>query len=80
MTVQAIQHFLVSRPFRPFTLVTASGERYRVPHFEFVTFSPSRRVAHVYTDPDSFDTLDVLTITEIKHGGPRPKDKRRGAA
>jgi hypothetical protein len=34
----------------------------------------------VYTDEDFFDTLDVLTITEIEHGGPRAKPKGRTAA
>jgi hypothetical protein len=33
----------------------------------------------VYTDEDMYDILDVLTITEIEHGGARAKatGKRR---
>ena len=78
MTVQAIQQFLEARPFRPFTLGTASGQIYSVPHPEFLYFTPSRRVAHVFTDAERFDALDVLTITEVRHGGTRAKPKRRG--
>jgi hypothetical protein len=76
MTVQAIQNFLHATPFQPFTLVTASGQSFRVPHPDYVTFSPARRTALVYSDDERFDVLDVLTITEILHGGPRSKGKR----
>jgi hypothetical protein len=78
MTVQAIQYFLNARPFRRFFLVTASGEKYNVPHPEFVTFSPSRRTCDVYgPDGESRNTLDVLTITDIQHNGGTKKRKRK---
>jgi len=76
VTVQAIQNFLQAAPFRPFTLVTASGKNYRVPHPDYVAFFPSRRVAFVFTDEELFDALDVLTITEITHSGARRKRGR----
>ena len=79
MTAQALEHFLHAQPFRPFTLITASGKSYRVPHPEFVAFGPSRRIALVFTDEESFDALDVRTITEIKHGGARARGGRRAA-
>ena len=80
MTVQAIQNFLHATPFQPFTLVTASGKSYRVPHPDYVTFSPARRTALVYSDDERFDVLDVLTITEIQHSGARSRSKRRPSA
>jgi hypothetical protein len=80
MTVQAIQSFLRATPFQPFTLRTASGKSYRVTHPDYLMFSPSRRTAMVFSDEDLYDTLDVLTITEIEHGGPRAKPKRPSAA
>ena len=76
MTAQAIAHFLHAQPFRPFTLITASGKSYRVPHPEFVAFGPSRRIALIFTDEESFDALDVRNITEIQHGVARPKRRR----
>lgn len=80
MTAQVIQDFLHATPFQPFTLVTASGKSYRVPHPDYVTFSPARRTALVYSDDERFDVLDVLTITEIQHHRARSKGKRGPAA
>jgi hypothetical protein len=80
MTAQVILNFLHATPFRPFTLTSASGKTFEVPHPDYATFSPSRRVAMVYTDDELFDTVDVLTITEIEPGGPRPKAKPRRRA
>ena len=77
MTLSAIEAFLSASPFRPFKLVTASGESYLVPHPEFVTFSPSRRTCNVYSTGDFFSTLDVLTITDIQPEGPTRKQGRR---
>ena len=80
MTAKAILDFLNAAPFRPFTLVTASGEKYNVPHPDYVTFTPSRRVALVYRDEELFSALDVLTITDIQPGGQRPRTQLRRAA
>jgi hypothetical protein len=61
VTVAAIEAFLSNGPFRPFCLVTASGESYKIPHPEFVTFSSSRRTCNVYADDGEFlSTLDVF--------------------
>jgi hypothetical protein len=80
MTAKAILDFLEASPFRPFTLVTASGEKYYIPHEDYVTFSPSRRVALVFRDEELFSALDVLTITDIQPGGRAPKIQRRRRA
>ena len=80
MTAKAIQRFLEASPFRPFTLVTASGEKHYVPHEDYVTFSPSRRVALVFRDEELFSALDVLTVTDIQPGGRPPKSPRRRRA
>jgi hypothetical protein len=77
MTVRAIQAFWEAKPFRPFHLVTASGESYKVPHPDFMSFSPSRRTCNVYAaDGEFFSTLDVLTITDIQPNG-SAKARRR---
>jgi hypothetical protein len=70
VTVEAIEAFLSATPFRPFQLVTTSGEPYTVPHPDFMTFSPSRRTCNVYAkDGEFFSTLDVLNITDIQPNG-----------
>lgn len=80
MTAKAIQDFLQAVPFHAFTMVTASGEKYFVPHQDYVTFTPSKRVAFVYRDEELFDALDVLTITDLQHGGRKPKAGAQGRA
>jgi hypothetical protein len=72
-----IEAFLNKRPFRPFYLITASGESYKVRHPGFLTFSPSRRTCNVYADDgEYFSTLDVLIVTNIQPDG-RPRARRR---
>jgi hypothetical protein len=77
VTVAAIEAFSSKRRFRPFYLVTASEESYKVPHPEFLTFSPSRRTCNVYADDgEYFSKLDVLTITDIQPDS-QPRARRR---
>ena len=77
MSVQAIEAFLEAKPFRPFQLVTASGESYKIPHPDVLNFSPSRRTCNVYAaDGDYFSTLDVLTITDIQPNGGAARRRR----
>ena len=53
-------------PYRPVNLITSSGKSYLVPHPDFLTFSPTGRICHVYADDgEYYSTLDVPTITEI---------------
>lgn len=43
-----LREALTAEPFEPFTICLADGQRYRVPHREFVWIPPNqRRVAHV---------------------------------
>jgi hypothetical protein len=50
VTVAAIEAFLNKQPFRAFYLVAALGESHKIPHPEFLTFSPSRRTCNVYAE------------------------------
>jgi hypothetical protein len=66
MTVQAIRVYLETSPYTPVNLITSSGRSYLVPHPDFLTFSPTGRTCHVYAaDGENYNTLDVLTITEV---------------
>jgi hypothetical protein len=78
MTVEAIKARLNATPFLPFELVTAAGERYRVKHPDFVTFSPAGRTCNVYWDDgEYYTTLDVFTITEILSVRPGKRTGKR---
>jgi hypothetical protein len=78
VTVEAIEAFLHAKPFRPFRLITASGERCTVLHPDFLHFSPRRRTCNVYAaDGEFFSTLDVLTITDVQPNGHAKRARRR---
>ena len=66
--------------FRPFTVVTSSGDKYPVPHPDFI-FVTSRIV--VVADADGYTTnLDPLHIVGLEdislrgNGGSKPRRKR----
>lgn len=67
--------------FRPFALVTSSGDRYPVPHPEFL-FLTRRTV--VVADEDGWTTnLDPLHVVAIEEITPKPgkgngRSKRQG--
>lgn len=80
MNVDLIRRRL-SSGFRPFTLVTSSGDRYPVPHPEFVLLT--RRTV-VVADEDGWtthlDPLHVVAIEDIsaKPGKGNGRSKRQG--
>jgi hypothetical protein len=78
MTVQAIKALLDATPSRPLQLVTASGQKFRVKHPDFITFSPAGRTCNVYADDgEYYVTLDVFTITEVEPEKRTPSRRRR---
>jgi hypothetical protein len=54
-----------ARPFRPFTLHTADGRSYHVPHPEFVSRSRSGRTIVVADENDASVIVDLLLVTAI---------------
>jgi hypothetical protein len=55
------------RPFKPFTIVTASGEGYHVPHPEMMGQSPTGNTVIVMPKGDEVVMIDVASITEISY-------------
>jgi hypothetical protein len=50
---------------RPFTVETASGRRFDVPHRDFVAFSPSRTAMIIFYEEageDHFAIVPLLTV------------------
>jgi hypothetical protein len=45
-----------------------------VPHSDFLTVSPSGRIAHVWKNGDDYTAIDVFLITALEHD--RPSSKR----
>jgi hypothetical protein len=65
MTVEAIQSELHHSPFRPFTLVLADGREIRVPHHDYLTFSPGGATLWVFRTPEAYTVIDTQSVTAV---------------
>jgi hypothetical protein len=63
------------RPFKPFTIVTASGESYHVTHPEIMSQSLKGNTVVVMPKGNEVVMLDVASITEIADGFGRKSKK-----
>jgi hypothetical protein len=67
-----IREALAERPFRAFTVHTASGREFRVPHPEHAYVSPKGRNLVVTLDDDAVKVIDMLLIEGIDHPASQP--------
>ncbi len=70
-----IRQLLQAGPFEPFSIVTSSGVRYRVPSPDHASTNPRGSRVVVWFDDDSSVTLSALHIAAIEKQGPK-KAKR----
>jgi len=80
MTVEQLREVLAARPFRPFTLELADGNKVRVKSSEFVMPSKSGRTIAVAISEDAFRIIDLLLVVSIHVGNghsPRSRYRRR---
>ena len=77
MTATELKKYWHASPFVPFNIVLPGGERVSVPHPDFLTVSPSGRIAHVWKSGDDSASIDVFLITAVEtvRGAPRSKRK-----
>ncbi|MEO6785647.1 MAG: hypothetical protein ABI318_05890 [Chthoniobacteraceae bacterium] len=66
MTATRLREFLHAVPFKPFKIHLPSGEKIRVPHPDFVSVSPSGRIANVFGPKDETYSLDIFLITALE--------------
>ena len=66
MTVEQLRAVYQARPFHPFTLHLAEGEKLHVPHADFLSHSPTGRTLIVYAEDDSFSIVDLLLVTRLE--------------
>jgi hypothetical protein len=79
MRPEALVERLKAQPFRPFTLVTADGAKFRVDHPEWV--ATTGRTAVVLDADENMNILDVALITRAeveKPAQPQAKAKKKG--
>jgi hypothetical protein len=66
MTIEQLRKVQQATPFQPFALLTADGNKFDVPHRDFLSLSPYGRTVIVHGQGDDFNILDVLMITAIE--------------
>ena len=81
MTIERFKEVVDRKPFHPFTIHTADGEKVYVKSPEFVWLPPKSRTLHVVTgrgvDDDRVEFIDLLLVTKLTVGG-NGKQARRG--
>ena len=65
MTVQELRRAHRASPFQPYRIRMADGLEYRVPYPDYLSLSPSGRLAYVFDDAGNSHRLDVLLMTSL---------------
>jgi hypothetical protein len=76
MTATELRNWQRANPFVPFQLLLPGEKRLNVPHPDFLTISPSGRIAEVWDKDDSRVTLDVFLILGIQQVRRKAKPKK----
>ncbi|HMJ05797.1 MAG TPA: hypothetical protein VK474_06030 [Chthoniobacterales bacterium] len=66
MTATELREYWHSSPFIPFKLFVPGRKEIRVPHPDFLSVSPSGRIAHVWISDEDWASLDVFLITAVE--------------
>jgi hypothetical protein len=72
MTTEHIKEYLQDSPFRPFKIVSADGHEIEVPHQDYVSFGPKGRTAVVWKPNEAFSVVDLMLVTRLEFGEPKP--------
>jgi hypothetical protein len=76
VTAAELRKYLHRAPFVPFDIVLPGREKIPVPHPDFMSISPSGRIAHVWLDDEDSAPLDVLLMTAVEMNSSNGKRKR----
>lgn len=66
MTATELRKFWHAAPFEPFNVVLAGSEKLHVPHPDFLSVSPSGRIAYVWKKGDDRTAVDLMLITAVE--------------
>ena len=69
MNAKSLQKTLKEKPFRPFRLHLADGEKILVRHPEYIAVSPTERTVSVWERDESYLVIDILMITQLAFPG-----------
>jgi hypothetical protein len=79
MTATELRKFWHRTPFAPFDVIVPGRKRLHVPQPDFLTVSPSGRIAHVWTRDDDYAAVDVFLITAVEKNSRQSNGARRRA-
>jgi len=66
MTVEQLRLARQTRPFKPFDICLADGQRIPVPHPDFLFAPPEAfRTFVVYRNPEAYQIVDLLLVTTL---------------
>lgn len=77
MTATELKKFWHAAPFEPFNIVLAGSEKLHVPHPDFLSVSPTGRIAYVWKKDDDHTAVDVVLITALETSRNGAKNRRR---
>jgi hypothetical protein len=80
MTTDTIRALLAARPFRGFTLRTASGQEFSVSHPEAMSVSPGGRTVYIWTTDNGGVTIDLLLVESVGDASKHRRPPRRKSA
>lgn len=70
MTIEQLRTTLRANPFQPFTIRTADGRQFPVPHPDFLSMSPTGRTVVVFQTDGSASIVDLLLMTGLELSPP----------
>ena len=70
-----VRSFRDGTPFVPFTICLSDGREHRIPHRDFILISESGRYALIYNPDDSFVSLHLIMVTQIRTDSPVAKSE-----
>ncbi|HUR58785.1 MAG TPA: hypothetical protein VM029_13820 [Opitutaceae bacterium] len=76
MKAEEIEKAVQRRPFRPFELVTADGQRFPVPTPEHFFISPTKREVGVFWDDGGHSFIEVFFVTHVHYIPPMKRLRR----
>ncbi len=80
MKLTDVRSFRDASPFVPFTICLSDGREYRIPYRDFIMISDSGRYALIYNPDDSFVSLHLIMVTQIRTDSPVAKSESRNGS
>jgi len=65
VTTKALQNVVAKRPFRPFTLRLANGQRIRVNDQDHVAVHPEAKALIIFERDGGFHIIDIPLIAQL---------------